>query len=130
MSRTAKPGMDDFTFGGQAAKVVVMSSASKDLVILRQPNSTQALAVAWDVDPSGYGCWRIQQIGVEKGKLVTKMLKKGEDGAAFYGEVSVVGAGNNDLYTSDGFEDADIVDGEGNVVNKVREVKIFPRRTT
>lgn len=131
MSRGSKKteAKDVFTFAGKSAKTVDIAADEKELIIIKH-DAAQALAIAWDVDPSGYGYWRIQQIGVEEGRLVTKELRKGEVGAAFYGEVSVVGAGNNDLYTSDGFEDADSVDPEGNVTNKVREIRIFPRRHT
>jgi len=109
------------------AKVLEMPSASRDLVLLKH-GQDQALAIAWDMDNHGYGFWRIQQIGMVNGELVTKELRKGEVGAAFHGEVSVIGAGANDLYTSDGFEDADIVDSEGNVLNKIREIRIYPKR--
>jgi hypothetical protein len=130
MSRAKRGHLDEgFTFAGRGAKVVDIDPETKELLILKH-GQQQALAVAWDVDPSGYGFWRIQQVGVENGTLVTKELKKGDEGAAFYGEVSVVGAGGNDLFTSDGYEDLDVVDTEGNVLNKVKEIRVFPKRYT
>ena len=117
------------SFAGNDAKVVEVSPTDRELVLLRH-GECQALAVAWDLDNHDHGFWRIQQIGLVNGELVTKELRRGEMGAAFYGEISVIGAGSNDLYTSDGFEDDDIVDHEGNVLNKVREIRIYPKRST
>jgi hypothetical protein len=128
MSKNKAKIPTNITFAGQVAKVMEVAPDSRELLILTH-GTEQALAVAWDMDHHGYGFWRIQQIGMSNGELVTKELRKGEVGAAFHGEVSVVGAGNNDLYTSDGFEDDDVLDHEGNVLNKVREIRIYPKRT-
>lgn len=121
--------VSSLTFAGMEAKVLEVQAASRDLLLLKQ-GQDQALAIAWDMDNHGYGFWRIQQIGLINGELITKELRKGDVGAAFYGEVSVVGAGSNDLYTSDGYEDDDVLDHEGNVLNKVREIRIYPKRST
>jgi hypothetical protein len=129
MAKPKRQHLDALSFAGQEAKVVDLPATSRDLILLKH-GPDQALAVAWDLDNHGCGFWRIQQIGLVDSALVTKELRRGEVGAAFYGEVSVVGAGNNDLYTSDGFEDADVVDHEGNVINKIREIRIYPKRTT
>lgn len=128
MSKSKAKLPTNITFAGQVAKVLEIAPDSRELMILTH-GTDQALAVAWDIDPHGYGFWRIQQLGMSNGELVMKELRKGDVGAAFHGEVSVVGAGNNDLYTSDGFEDDDILDHEGNVLNKVREIRIYPKRT-
>lgn len=127
MGKSKTPTVNTVMFAGHEAKVLEMPAASRDLVLLKH-GQDQALAVAWDMDAHGYGFWRIQQIGLVHGELITKALRRGELGAAFYGEVSVVGAGANDLYTSDGFEDDDVVDHEGNVLNKIREIRIYPKR--
>lgn len=88
----------------------------------------QCLAIAWDEDDAGYGFWRIQHIGVTNKKVVTKELKPGEAAPAFYGDVAVKGAGSNDLHTGFGYEDEDILDREGQVVNKPLEINVFPVR--
>lgn len=126
-ARKYKNTIKTLKFGDKAATVIEIDPVNKELIILKH-GTEQALAVAWDVDPSGYGFWRIQQVGFEFGDLVVKELRKGDIAAAFHGEVSVVGAGNNDLFTSNGYEDDDVVDVEGNVVNKVREVRVYPKR--
>lgn len=129
MARRKHSTEASFTFAGTAAKVLEVPAASRELILLKH-GQEQALAIAWDMDNHGYGFWRIQQIGLDNGELITKELRRGESGAAFYGEVSVVGAGSNDLYTSDGFEDDDVVDPEGNVLNKVKEIRIYPKRSS
>jgi hypothetical protein len=129
MTKRRRVAASSLTFAGMEAKVLEVPAASRDLILLKH-DQDQALAIAWDMDNHDCGFWRIQQIGLVNGELVTKELRKGEVGAAFYGDVSVIGAGSNDLYTSDGFEDDDIVDQEGNVLNKIREIRIYPKRST
>ena len=87
------------------------------------------MAVAWDLDDAGNGFWRVMAVGFdEQGGMLLKEIQKDKTSVAFYGDISVVGAGRNDLFTSDGYEDDDIVDAEGNVVNKATEIHIYPSR--
>lgn len=117
-----------FSFAGSDAKTIELDPAQKHLLTI-QCHDDQFLAVAWEIDDSGYGYWRIRQVGVgDAGKIIKKELKPGKPAAAFYGEAAVVGAGGNDLFTSYGYEDRDQHDAEGNVVNKIQEVRIFPKR--
>jgi len=85
------------------------------------------LVVAWDIDEAGHGKYRIKVVGIQSGSLIKKELEPGNESAAFYGEVSVVGARQTDLYASFGFEDDDLKDADGNVCNKVKEIQIKPK---
>ena len=127
MTKRKQPTVNALTFAGHAAKVLEVAPANRELILLKH-DQDQALAIAWDMDNHGCGFWRIQQIGLLHGEPVMKELRRGELGAAFYGEVSIMGAGSNDLYSSDGYEDDDVVDQEGNVLNKIREIRIYPKR--
>jgi len=113
-------------FGGENAQHVEFDPTKKQaFVLVGYPG--QLLVVAWDIDQSGFGGWRIKAVGVKKsGELVQKEFEKGKPTAAFYGDVSVVGAAQTDLYTSFGYEDMDVTDDDGNIVNKPLEVRIRP----
>lgn len=120
--------INKLTFGDKDAHVVKVDPNQKKLIVV-QCQEDQFLAVAWDIDDAGYGFWRIRQIGcTPDGEFVKKELTPGKPAVAFYGEAALVGAGGNDLYTSYGYEDADEQDVEGNVVNKIQEVRVFPKR--
>jgi len=88
------------------------------------------LLLLWEVDEDGHGCWKLLQLAFNKKGLVTKVMRDGEaPSPAFVGEVIVKGSGENDLWASAGFEDADELDYEQNVTNKPREVLIVPARS-
>jgi len=117
--------LEKLKFNRRKPKIVEVDGPQ--LVALVSPDvPDQCLVVAWDEDDAGYGFWRIQHIGVARKKVIVKELKPGEPAPAFYGDVSVKGAGGNDLHTGFGYEDEDIQDKEGQVVNKPLEVNIFP----
>jgi hypothetical protein len=88
------------------------------------------LVLIWETTYDGYGYWRIKLAGidVENEKILTKELTKGKEEYSFYGEVSIVGASKSELYRTFGYQDDDVKDAEGNIVNKPVEVKIFPLR--
>lgn len=112
-------------FGGEEAEPIEFDPTKKQaFVLVGYPN--QLLVVAWDIDQFGIGGWRIKAVGVDGNNLVMKEFEDGTPKAAFYGDVSVVGASQTDLYTSFGYEDPDVTDEDGNIVNKPIEVKIRP----
>ena len=113
-------------FGGEEARSVAFDPTKKQAFVL-EGYPGQLLVVAWDIDQSGFGGWRIKGVGVKKnGEMVQKEFEKGKPSTAFYGDISVVGAAQTDLYTSFGYEDMDMTDDDGNIVNKALEVRIRP----
>ncbi len=115
-------------FASKRSKVMSYDAESKSSYIFHN-GGDHALALAWDIDDAGHGFWRVLAIGFDsKGEMLLKDIQKDKTSVAFFGEISVVGAGKNDLFTSDGYEDDDVVDTEGNVVNKATEVHIYPSR--
>jgi hypothetical protein len=116
------------TFKGKKAREVKFDPTQPTSFVLRSSDN-QILALMWDVDREGYGHWRIKQIGLSPTEgPVMKMFSEGKDGIAFYGDITVVGARQNELWRADGYEDDDLRDEEENVVNKPTEVRIYPRR--
>lgn len=92
-------------------------------------STTQALLVVWDIDKNNYGHFRVFLVGVGDNGVINKQFAENQNIPAFVGEVAVKGPGENDIWSSYGYEDDDIKDAEDNVVNKPREVKIFPARS-
>lgn len=116
------------TFKGKRAKIVTFDT-KKPTAFIFQSSDRQFLALMWQSDKDGYGYWRIKQIGLsEKDGPITKQLTPDKEDTAFYGEVAVVGARETDLYRTDGYEDDDVKDEDGNITNKPVEIRIFPRR--
>lgn len=91
-------------------------------------DATQALFLVWDVDHNQYGHFRTFLIGVDDQGVVKKKYTARTELPAFFGEIAVRGPNSNDIWSSYGYEDADEVDSEGNIVNKPREVKLYPQR--
>jgi hypothetical protein len=92
-------------------------------------NDTTVLILMWAVDHNDYGHFRVFMLGMDDNGVITKQYSAGTRAPAFLGEVVAKGPGLNDVWSSFGFEDADIVDHEGNITNKPREIKIYPSRT-
>ena len=115
----------EISFGGTEAKLIQFNPEEKQAFVLAGLPG-HLLIVAWDIDQTGFGGWRIKAIGVNENAVVMKEFEKGKFSTAFYGDASVLGASQNDLYTSFGYEDEDVRDGDGNVVNKVKEIRIRP----
>lgn len=91
-------------------------------------SATQALVVAWTTDVTGKRCWELKLVGLkEEGGLHTKQFLS--ERPAFYGDIAALGAGQNALWTSYGYEDADEVDEDGVVKNKVRVLRLYPAET-
>lgn len=91
-------------------------------------SDVMAMVMTWELDHNQYGHFRIFMIGVDDNGIVTKQFTPRKPAPAFLGEVVVKGSGQNDLWASYGYEDADQLDREQNVTNKPREVKIYPKR--
>ena len=87
-----------------------------------------AMVVTWELDHNQYGHFRIFMIGVDDAGVITKQFTPKSKASAFLGEIAVKGSGQNDLWASFGYEDEDQLDRERNVINKPREVKIYPKR--
>jgi len=116
------------SFGKKLSKQIEYDPEVK-ISFLLQGDGEHVLAIAWDIDDAGSGFWRITAVGFDKnGNMLQKEIQKGKTSVAFFGDISVVGAGRNDLFTSDGYEDADIIDAEGNIINKATEINIYPAR--
>ncbi len=116
------------TYKGKRAKVVSFDPKEASAFVF-QSSEKQLLALMWQSDKDGYGFWRIKQIGLsDKEAPVTKQLETSRKYTAFYGEASVVGVRMTDLYRTDGYEDDDVKDEDGNITNKPVEIRIFPRR--
>jgi len=91
----------------------------------------QCLMLTWNVDQSDhnqYGHFDCYLMGLDNDGLITKEYVAGRREAAFYGEVAIKGAANNDLWASFGYEDDDQRDHEGSVLNKPRAVQLRPKR--
>lgn len=116
------------TFKGKKAKVIAFDTKEAAAFVF-QSSDRQLLALMWQPDKDSYGFWRIKQIGLsEKDGPITKQLTAEKEDTAFYGEASVIGARQTDLFRTDGYEDDDETDEDGNIVNKPVEIRIFPRR--
>ena len=112
-------------FSGGSTKIVPFDTEEK-MSMLLYGGDKSSLAIAWDIDDAGHGFWRILPVGVNDNDIITKESDKSGTGVAFYGEVSIVGIGGTDLFTSYGHEDDDILDAEGHIVNKVKDVRVYP----
>jgi hypothetical protein len=110
------------------AKVLKVGSEKSTAFIIYNADDS-ALVVTWVVGPNGVGFWKINQVGIKPGGgIATKDFEKDNTQAAFCGSLSVVGPGTTDLFTSYGYWDDDQVDEEGNIVNKPREIRIYPEK--
>ncbi|KKM18745.1 hypothetical protein LCGC14_1662600 [marine sediment metagenome] len=88
----------------------------------------QVLLMAWELDHNQYGHFRCFIMTLTDDGVETKPFAPGSIGPAFTGEVVVKGSRENDLWRSFGHEDEDQFDLERNLINKPREVKIYPSR--
>lgn len=88
----------------------------------------QVLMVAWELDHNQYGHFRCFMMTLNDDGVETKQFSANVPAPAFAGEVVVKGARENDLWSSFGYEDDDEFDLEGNLINKPREVKLYPAR--
>jgi len=88
----------------------------------------QVMMMAWELDHNQYGHFRCFLMTVTDGGIEVKPFTSGSAVPAFTGEVVVKGAHANDLWRSFGYEDEDEFDLEGNLINKPREIKIYPAR--
>lgn len=87
---------------------------------------SQCLILSWD--PKEW-CWKSQLVGIsKKGGLVTKNFSPTTELAAFFGRAEINGVGENNIYTSNSFEDPDEFDEDQCIVNKPREVRLYPVR--
>ena len=118
----------NLTFKGAKSKEIKFDPSQPASFILRSSNN-QILALMWEVDLSGYGFWHIRQIGLSpEAGPITKEFTEGKNDIAFYGDITVVGARQNELWRAEGFEDDDVLDEERNIINKPTEVRVYPRR--
>ena len=115
------------TFDKRQAKPIVLPDGEPQAFVLYTSNR-QALVVAWTKDLTGRWHWSIRLVGMKPtGGLYRKLFEKDQAPlAAFHGEIEVVGPGLSSLFSSFGFEDVDELDEDGNIVNKPREIKIYP----
>lgn len=88
----------------------------------------QVLMVAWEVDHNQYGHFRCFLMRLGANGVETKPFAPRASAPAFAGEVVVKGPKENDLWRSFGYEDEDEFDVEQNLINKPREIKLFPSR--
>ncbi len=115
-------------FRGRPVQTIDLPLEESTAIALRTGEG-RMLMVMHDIDQFGSGFFRICLIGFdESGKPIMKDFSNAGETMAFFGEVSIVGPGNSDLWASMGYEDDDIRDEEGNITNKPREVRIFPKR--
>ncbi len=116
-----------FSFGANEPETIEFDPTEKQAFMFASGHD-HMLVVAWDIDEAGHGAYRVKVVGAENDELVLKELEPGSHTAAFFGEVAVVGAAQTDLYTSFGYQDDDIKDTDGYVVNKVKEIVIKPKQ--
>ncbi len=128
MARKSKSNKDPVvvSFGEKPPHNIQFDPEEKQAFLL-SGHADHMLVVAWDVDEGGRGKYRIKVVGIEDGELIKKELEPGNASAAFFGEVSVVGAKQTDLWASFGYEDEDLKDADGNIFNKVKEIQIKPK---
>lgn len=88
----------------------------------------QVLMLVWEIDHNLYGHFRIFMVELDDKGVVRKQFSVDTVAPEFSGSVSVKGPKGNDLWASFDCRDDDQIDGDGNVVNKPREVKVYPRR--
>jgi len=88
----------------------------------------QVMMMAWELDHNQYGHFRCFMMSMTDDGVETKQFAPGSASPAFAGEVVVKGPRENDLWRSFGHEDEDQFDMEKNLINKPREVKIYPSR--
>lgn len=90
--------------------------------------SDLVMMLVWDVDHNRYGHFRCFLLGLDDAGVVQKQFSEMKSAPAFMGEIVCKGLAENDIWSSFGYEDEDLRDAEGNLINKPREVKLFPRR--
>jgi hypothetical protein len=113
---------------GKLSKVLPFNPQKSSSWILYNTEHT-ALIVTWIVNANGVGFWKIHHIGLlPNGGIATKEFEKGVPQAAFAGSVSVVGPGTTDLFTSFNYSDDDQIDEEDNIVNKPKEIRVYPEK--
>jgi len=115
------------TFDKRQAKTIILPEGEPQAFIFYTSN-LQALVAAWTKDLTGRWHWSIKLVGIKHtGGLYCKLFEKDQKPlAAFHGEMEVLGPGLSSLFSSFGFEDVDELDEDGNIVNKPREIKIYP----
>lgn len=109
---------------GKLAKAIPFDP-TKPASFVFYEDDDKMLLVSWSLDHQKQGSWKLRMIGVEpEGGLALKNFSEDDLRPAFYGTIRVVGPQDSDLFTSSNYEDDDILDEEGNVVNKASEVII------
>lgn len=127
MPKKSKQGLK-IKFASKTTKVITYEPDTKSSYAFHG-GGNHILAVAWDIDDAGAGFWRIMPVGLDaNGAMLLKDVQQGKTSVAFFGDISIVGAGKNDLFTADGYEDDDMIDAEGNIVNKATEIHVYPSR--
>lgn len=118
----------DPTFKGKPSRVIDIDPEEIDSIAVRF-GKDRLLMVIYDVDEHGSGFFRIRLLGFnEGGSLLIKEFRPNQPAPAFFGEISVSGPGDSELWASFGYEDLDLRDSEGNITNKPREIRIHPKR--
>lgn len=88
----------------------------------------QALVLKWRLDHNDHGSWTVQLVGLDDQGVIETNYTDDETAPAFHGEIRIKGVGQNDLFSSFGFQDPSVRDDDGNVINKPKEIKILPAR--
>jgi hypothetical protein len=112
---------------GQQPKVVGFDGAEATSWLL-PAGQPAGLLIHWVVDGNRYGRYCLTLLGCEETEVPLKPLQQGALLPAFFGEVSVRGAGRNDLFASYGYEDPDVLNEDNVVVNKPQTVVLSPKR--
>jgi hypothetical protein len=113
---------------GQQPKVVGFDGAEATSWLLLPAGQPAGLLIHWVVDGNRYGRYCLTLLGCEETEVPLKPLQQGALLPAFFGEVSVRGAGRNDLFASYGYEDPDVLNEDNVVVNKPQTVVLSPKR--
>jgi hypothetical protein len=114
---------------GQKPQVVSFGAETPTTWLLLPEGQAIGLLIQWQVDVNRYGQYHLTLIGYEDGAVPQKpLLRNGVLLPAFFGDVSVRGSGRNDLFSSYGYEDPDLVNEEGVVINKPQVVVLSPLR--
>lgn len=110
---------------GKASKLIKFDEDSSSSWVFYTGKHT-FLLLTWD--PREW-VWTMHQIGLSKaGGIVTRKFSPTQEELAFFGRVAVIGADRNNIYTSPGFDDEDVVDEDGTVIDKPTVVKLYPIR--
>ncbi len=122
--KTTKKFAKSLTFRGKSPTIIEVDKPTM-IVIIAKNYPNQLLTIRFHQDETTSGEYHILPVGIEKKNLVINELQVGTMSPTFYGNISVIGAGNNELFNCETHEPI-IKDKADNIINKIKNIIITP----